>query len=799
MPSNVIYIKPFVSLSKSDAYIAGGKGASLGEMTQAGIPVPPGFVVLADAFEKFLEETDLNVEIDAILHKVNHKDINSVEKASKNIRELVLSAKIPEDIAKEIKKHFKSLKTKYVAVRSSATAEDGAAHSWAGQLDSFLNTTEKTLLINVQKCWASLFTPRAIFYRNEKDLHKTKISVAVVVQKMVESETAGIAFSVHPVTQDRNQIVIEAGYGLGEAVVSGQITPDSYVVEKTPKRIIDKNINKQDKGIYKKESGGNEWKDVEKDKVGRQVLSDKQILELSEIILKIEKHYGFPCDTEWVFEKGSFYIVQSRPITTLGSKEKNNQKNWLLNGEIFYWGPIQGHFFWVGEEFVNVCCHESAKKFKGLRWPSTLILLRDNRLVWLNEMDALKLTGKEIFVKYMVPNESWESLYNEWKNKVKSLLSFENKINEERLRSVSNEKLLKQWNELFDLLKEFWLPTIPAELGNYGAPTLLEQELKNYIKNRKELIKAMEFLTAPEKLSFYQQEEIDLYKSTDIQAHADKYFWLKNSYAGTQVLNRKFFVDRKKQLRPNIEKSLLRHLNKNIQRKKDIADRYNLPQSILHIAKVVSNNIEWQDNRKMYIFQYLHFKDLFIKEVSRRFHYEYPDLLNCWYTEIADIIKGTDLKDVLSGRRKGFAVYFDGSTKILSTEEALQNWSHYVDIKIDDVERLSGIVACSGKNKKFRGKVRVLFNPYDSDSFSEGEILVAPMTTPEYVFVMKKSKAVITDAGGLTSHAAIVSRELNITCIVGTKHATKLLKDGDLIEVDANNGVVKILKKAGNK
>lgn len=309
-------IRAFKNLTKNDAGIAGGKGASLGEMTQAGIPVPPGFVVLSNSFERFIEETDLVQEIDAILEKVNNKEIHTVDSASEKIKGLILSREIPQDIKSEIEKFFKELDCKYVAVRSSATAEDGAEHAWAGQLDSFLNTTESNLLDKVKHCWASLFTPRAIFYRFEKGLHTTKISVAVVIQKMVDSEISGIAFSVHPVTEDRNQIIIEAGFGLGEAIVSGQITPDSYVIEKEPRRILDINVSEQTKGLYRKENGGNEWKNLE-EKGKSQVLDKKQILDLSKIILNIENHYGFPCDIEWAYECEQFYIVQSRPITTL--------------------------------------------------------------------------------------------------------------------------------------------------------------------------------------------------------------------------------------------------------------------------------------------------------------------------------------------------------------------------------------------------------------------------------------------------------------------------------------------------
>lgn len=313
-------IKPFSKLNKNDANIAGGKGASLGEMTQAGIPVPGGFVILSTAFDHFLHETDLTQEVDAILEKVDHNAIHTVEDASEKIRGLIEDKEIPKDIADEIIKKFKELDSEFVAVRSSATAEDGAEHAWAGQLESFLNTTEESLLNNVRKCWGSLFTPRAIFYRFEKGLHGMEISVAVVVQKMVQSEVSGIAFSVHPITEDPNQLIIEAGYGLGEAVVSGSITPDSYVVEKEPRQIIDKNISEQKRAIFRSENH-NDWVMIDREKRNIQKLPDEKILKLSELVIKIEKHYGFPCDIEWAYENKKFYIVQSRPITTIKNKK----------------------------------------------------------------------------------------------------------------------------------------------------------------------------------------------------------------------------------------------------------------------------------------------------------------------------------------------------------------------------------------------------------------------------------------------------------------------------------------------
>src|SRR3989344_4196323 len=246
------YTKHFSELNKEDAAIAGGKGASLGEMTQAGISVPPGFVVTAQAFDEFLKISDLSVELDSILDSVDHTVMHTIEGASEKIQALITGADMPEAIAEAVTAAFSELGAQYVAVRSSATSEDSAQAAWAGQLDSYLNVTEGKVLEHVQKCWASLFTPRAIFYRFERGLHGNPISVAVVVQKMVESEVSGIAFSVHPVTQDYDQLIIEAGFGLGEAIVQGAITPDSYVVEKSNWNILDKNITAQEKGVFRR-------------------------------------------------------------------------------------------------------------------------------------------------------------------------------------------------------------------------------------------------------------------------------------------------------------------------------------------------------------------------------------------------------------------------------------------------------------------------------------------------------------------------------------------------------------------
>lgn len=310
------YIKTFKELGKKDTSIAGGKGASLGEMIQIKMPVPPGFVVLAGTFDLFLEENDLTQEIEAQIKKINYEEMHSVAKASEVIRELIRKKSIPDNLGKEIMQEFLKLDASYVAVRSSATAEDSMSASWAGELESYLDVTFSNLLESVKQCWSSLFTPRAIFYRYEKKMHQEKVSVAVVVQKMVEAEISGICFTVHPVTEDRNQMVIEAGWGLGEAIVGGMITPDTYVINKKLSSIEDINISEQEIMIKRGKEKPQKIP-VLKSHREKQKLKDQDILKLAKICMTVEKHYKKPQDIEWAFEKGKFHIVQSRPITTL--------------------------------------------------------------------------------------------------------------------------------------------------------------------------------------------------------------------------------------------------------------------------------------------------------------------------------------------------------------------------------------------------------------------------------------------------------------------------------------------------
>lgn len=311
-----MYTKTFQQISRHDVAEAGGKGAFLGELTRQGVAVPPGFVVLTRAFSRFLEANRLADRIASATAFLRQGSVSPAS-VSRELRAVMESGAIPDDMAKEILARHAALGAALVAVRSSATAEDNAEHSWAGQLESTLNVTSETLLHRVKECWASLFSERALAYSLKDTAADGPIRVAVVIQEMINPEVAGIAFSVDPVTENPEDMVIEAGFGLGEAIVQGEITPDHYLVRKGTFSLVDAFLSAQDRGIYRLADGSTGWKELDAVTANRRKLDDADISRLAGMVAAIEKIAGFPCDVEWVYDQGRFFIVQCRPITTL--------------------------------------------------------------------------------------------------------------------------------------------------------------------------------------------------------------------------------------------------------------------------------------------------------------------------------------------------------------------------------------------------------------------------------------------------------------------------------------------------
>ncbi len=316
----------FREINMQNVEEVGGKGASLGEMENNNFPVPTGFVVTSGAYFSFVEEMKIKEKIIAAIDAIDVENTNQLEIVSAQIRELIETTRMPAKIKLEVINNYRMLsqaEPALVAVRSSATAEDLPEASFAGQQETYLNIQgEEDVVKAVQKCWASLFTARAVYYRKKQGFNTEKVGLCAVVQKMVESEVSGIMFTADP-TGNLNTIVIEAGFGLGETVVSGSITPDNYVVDKQSGKISSKKMNRQEFMLVK-EGKENIQVNLGPGKASMQKLADDKIIELAEIGKRIEEHYGKPMDIEWAMEGNVLYIVQARPITTLNMKVKGS-------------------------------------------------------------------------------------------------------------------------------------------------------------------------------------------------------------------------------------------------------------------------------------------------------------------------------------------------------------------------------------------------------------------------------------------------------------------------------------------
>lgn len=309
-------IRWFHELDRRDVASAGGKGANLGEMARAGLPVPAGFVVTAEAYRDFLQQEQLAERMRTKLTGLDVEDTDTLNATAAALQELILSVPLPDPLAQAIREAYQQLSEPFVAVRSSATAEDSAESSFAGMNRSFLNVRgEDDLITKVRECWASLYGARVIYYRARQHSEEAP-AIAVVVQAMVDAEKAGVMFSANPATGDVQEVVIEASWGLGEVVVAGEIMPDSLVVSKSKRTVVSKQIGFKEFKLIRGESGENERVELEDWEARSQVLTAEEVQQLLDLAFRVEDHYGTPQDMEWAIAKQNLYLLQTRPITT---------------------------------------------------------------------------------------------------------------------------------------------------------------------------------------------------------------------------------------------------------------------------------------------------------------------------------------------------------------------------------------------------------------------------------------------------------------------------------------------------
>jgi len=310
------------AIGAGDVDTVGGKGASLGELTGAGLPVPPGFVVTAGTYRTFIEEAGIDEELFETVD-VDVEDSAALSAAADRAQELIRNAPFPDHLRSEVLEAYSGLGDgeAFVAVRSSATAEDLPDASFAGQQETFLNVTGEALLERVRECWASLFTQRAIYYRQNQGFDHSAVNIAVVVQRMVDAEKSGVMFTSHPSTGDP-RMIIESAWGLGEAVVSGSVSPDNYVLDRESGTVDEVTVaEKKVMHVRDDDTGETVERPVPEDRRDQRVLSDAELDRLRELGERVEDHYGTPQDVEWAIYDGEVYMLQSRPITTIDDGE----------------------------------------------------------------------------------------------------------------------------------------------------------------------------------------------------------------------------------------------------------------------------------------------------------------------------------------------------------------------------------------------------------------------------------------------------------------------------------------------
>lgn len=751
-------IKRFSEISNKDINTCWWKWASLGEMTQAGLPVPNGFVLTTKAFWLNSHKRD-----DEVLHA------------------------------------FDELNCKFVAVRSSGTKEDGIDDSFAGQFDTYLFVTKEKLIEQIIECHNSINSDRIVSYCKSKKINHDEIKVAVVIQKMINSDVAGICFTINPVTWNNNEIIIEAGYGLGEAVVSWMITPDNYIINKISNEIT-KNISEQTRKIV---LDINKWwtkeEKVESTIINIQKLSDKHILELTKLAKKIEKHYRKPMDTEWAVENGKLYMLQARPVTTIEKKHKvlnqnyNRIKvverqnsplflNFICNGITDYytkkvlWTKL-GYDFYVylnGEVYITT---ESSNKIKK----------KFNSLLSKKGLKAIEYFLEKWYI-------IWNRLIKDSKESKKNL-------------KIDNKKIAKT----FSKITEEYYSLSSALMLIFPIEEYLEREIKNFLikKNRKNIEEDLITLTQPNKkneneleneslnkiLEIVKKENIPLKKpnkkiDTLISKHINKFGWTNTDrffnerWSKDDIINRlssKFQEKSKKPTNENNEK-LYKNLRFSSYEKK-----------IIKIAKE-------------YVFFRTYRMNTFMKAAFflRDILYEIANRLNVWFSEITymtpeEIIKALNKEKKISTKeiKKRLIEYWyyvmNNNIKTISGEKYKSfKKKYFIKTEKKSHDEIKWIVAY---NWKIKGIVKIVKSTSDLHKVKHGDILVTPMTIPSFVSAMEKASAFITDEWGILCHAAIISREMKKPCIIWTKIATKKLKDGDLVEVDANSGIILLLNK----
>ncbi|MGP1587017.1 MAG: PEP/pyruvate-binding domain-containing protein [Treponemataceae bacterium] len=819
-------ILDFAQIHKDDILRAGGKGANLGEMTAAGINVPKGFVITAEAYREFLKENKID---EIILRTLVEKqtDEQALLSVAAEFRKKIIAGHFPVQLEKEIREKYAELgESARVAVRSSATAEDLPDASFAGQQETYLNVQGiEDVLIYIGQCYASLWGDRAVSYRFNQGYNQSTVAIAVVIQEMVESEKAGVLFTLNPVTQNKDEMQINASYGLGESVVSGRVTADNYIVNKSGD-IIEINIGSKETQIVYGDKNTKEEAVSEAKRTAR-ALNDTEIAGLVKAGLKIEKHYGMPMDIEWAIRKNEIYILQARAITTL----KNNDDKKLIQKYIqskpltkstkenmaFLLEKMPFAYRVLDFDYMMAINDQKARIFAegGLVFKSNPVIDDDGIQTVFNIKKRLTLNIVHIFkIIRMLKNfdycsEKCKKFMAHYEKEIERIktLDFQNMSLAECSRFMEQSyeliqqlaydrfkyalfpsffmskkftKIIKRVDKIYSAFDFYW------ELNNKTAVIANDiSRIADQIKKNAGLTEAVlsgeKFKTLCAGFPEFKRLADDFIKRNGFKSDYNCY-----------CIEAKTFIEDFDRL-VNIIRPLL---------SADVQDSYNEKDkkylSLMQNLQRIYGNKYPRIEKDIQHFRYFHVVReesqylweavfYYVRQCVRRINillltsedYKHG-IVNLFHRELMEVLKTGRLTDVYKEKIRIRNEKFSLAEKVWEASKLLVFDSR------GDV--LKGV---SGSPGTVVGKACLICKPEEFYKMQKGDVLVCHLTDPEWTPLFKLASAVVADTGSALSHAAIVAREFNIPAVLGVGFATAKFKDGDFIKVDGNKGEVR--------
>lgn len=801
------YIRRFKEIRKEDVPIVGGKGANLGEMFNVGLPVPNGFCVTGEAFDEYMERNGFDQQASAY---------------SETLRSAIAAGQLWAALEQEIAECYATLgQNMRVAVRSSATAEDLPEASFAGQQETYLNVVGKEPLITaIKKCFASLYSARAVTYRKQANFDAVKVSLAVVIQKMVESEMSGVLFTADPVSQNPDQMMLNASWGLGEAIVSGKVTPDIYIYTKNHKRIVDKKLGNKDILIGYGTTGIEE-RETPLEQKSRFCLNDKQALEVFAMGKKVEQHYGSPQDIEWAISDNTLYLLQSRPITTLNKTnerqpELSASQKAVLNNWIEH---CPTPLYPLDVEPCEIIDQAKSKVFQELGISIGGELNMDENGVLSFSAGTMRIAPKIIkipfllrqFTNYGFNSSNTDCAFSKIKKELEEISAVD-------VPQLSVPALIQQVKALMNLSEEiayvrFRYNIFPSvAVSKLLYPTLHRVDKKI---NEFDLLSDLPYKTwklniTLRKLAVYIQKHDDLKEAISSQRLIDSSAieTIRNDYPDFSVRLRNFLNEF------GWKSSSSYCAFGSISWLEDTAPLFSLIKALLQ-----SDNKDLENNKYQAI----------LDKITRRFSAKKAAKVNKKIEEIRGYHVNREeslyLIEMCYGlaRRAVFELelrfpkIFEQSKDILfltleelySLPAGTHNYKNRVEIrkanrfqneKLWNSLSLGGnsnnhntLTGISGNRGISRGKVKKILTLQEFDKMQQGDILVCRYTDPSWTPLFVLASAVVSDTGGPLSHSAIVAREYDIPAVLGCGNATEMLQDGQEIIVDGDNGIVQLV------